>query len=171
MLKLKLQYFATWCEELTHLKRPWCWERLRAGEEGHDRGWDGWMASLTQWTWVWVNSELVMDREAWRAAVHGVAKSWTWLSDSTELKQTTHKPGSSWPIVFKKFYSSVFLWVMFLCHPDMNVIVWWPIFFFSCLFLFFPPDQCSFCSTNFGSKCRVAELILVRIFILSWWPG
>ena len=47
---------ATWCEELTHLKRPWCWERLRAGGEGEDTGWDGWMASPTQWTWVWVNS-------------------------------------------------------------------------------------------------------------------
>ena len=47
---------ATWCEELTHLKRPWCWERLKAGGEGDDRGWDGWMASLTQWIWVWVNS-------------------------------------------------------------------------------------------------------------------
>ena len=47
---------ATWCEELTHLKRPWCWERLRAGGEGDDRGWDGWMASSTQWTWVWVDS-------------------------------------------------------------------------------------------------------------------
>ena len=46
---------ATWCEELTHLKRPWCWERLRAGGEGDDRGWDGWMASPTQWTWDWVN--------------------------------------------------------------------------------------------------------------------
>ena len=46
---------ATWCEELTHLKRPWCWARLKAGEEGDDRGWDGWMASRTQWTWVWVN--------------------------------------------------------------------------------------------------------------------
>ena len=47
---------ATWCEELSHLKRPWCWERLKAGGEGDDRGWDGWIASLTQWTWVWVNS-------------------------------------------------------------------------------------------------------------------
>ena len=56
MLKLKLQSLATWWEELTHLKRPWCWERLKAGEEGDDRGWDGWMASLTQCTWVWVNS-------------------------------------------------------------------------------------------------------------------
>ena len=48
--------WATSCEELTHLKRPWCWERLRAGGEGGNRGWDGWMASPTQWTWVWVNS-------------------------------------------------------------------------------------------------------------------
>ena len=47
---------ATWCEELTHLKRPCFWERLKVGGEGDDRGWDRWMASLTQRTWVWVNS-------------------------------------------------------------------------------------------------------------------
>ena len=47
---------ATWWEELAHLKRPWYWERLKARGKGDDRGWDGWMASLTQWTWVWVNS-------------------------------------------------------------------------------------------------------------------
>ena len=47
---------ATWCQELTHWKRPCCWERLRAGGEGDERGWDGWMASPTQQTWVWVNS-------------------------------------------------------------------------------------------------------------------
>ena len=47
---------ATWREELTHLKRPWCWERLKVGGKGDDRGWDGWMASPTQRTWVWVNS-------------------------------------------------------------------------------------------------------------------
>ena len=46
----------TWCKELTHWKRPWCWERLKAGGEGDDRGWDGWMASLTWWTWVWARS-------------------------------------------------------------------------------------------------------------------
>ena len=44
-----------WEEELTHLKRPWCWERLKTGGEGDDRGWDGWMASLTWWTWVWAS--------------------------------------------------------------------------------------------------------------------
>ena len=47
---------ATWWEELTHLKRPWCWERLKEGGEGDIRGWDGWMASPAQWTWVWVSS-------------------------------------------------------------------------------------------------------------------
>ena len=47
---------ATSCEELTHWKRPWCWEGLRVGGEGNDRGWDGWMALLTRWAWVWVNS-------------------------------------------------------------------------------------------------------------------
>ena len=47
---------ATSCKELTHWKRLWCWEGLGAGREGNDRGWDGWMASPTRWTWVWVNS-------------------------------------------------------------------------------------------------------------------
>ena len=57
MLKLKLQYtLATWCKELTHWKRSWRWERLKAGGEGKTEGWDGWMASLTWWTWVWASS-------------------------------------------------------------------------------------------------------------------
>ena len=72
---------ATWCEELTHLKRPWCWERLRAGGEGDDRGWNGWKASPT-----WCLSKLmslsklresVIDREVWHAAVHGFTMNWT----------------------------------------------------------------------------------------------
>ena len=53
MLKLKLQYFG---EELTHLKRPWCWKKLKVGGEGDYRWWDDWMASLTRWTWVSVGS-------------------------------------------------------------------------------------------------------------------
>ena len=47
---------ATWLEEMTHWKRLWCWERLKARREGDDKGWDGWMASLTRWIWVWVSS-------------------------------------------------------------------------------------------------------------------
>ena len=47
---------APWCQEPTLWKRPWCWERLKAGGKGDNRGWDGWMASPTQWTWVWASS-------------------------------------------------------------------------------------------------------------------
>ena len=53
---------ATWWEELTHWKRPWCWEGLKAGGEGDSKGWDGWMASPTRWTWVWVSSGSLGER-------------------------------------------------------------------------------------------------------------
>ena len=60
---------ATWCEELIHWKRPWFWERLRAGREEGDRRWDGWLASPTQWTWVWANSRDSL--KAWRTGKPG----------------------------------------------------------------------------------------------------
>ena len=56
MLKLKLQFFGHLMQNQTHWKRPWSWERLKAGGEGDNRGWDVWMASLTWWTWVWASS-------------------------------------------------------------------------------------------------------------------
>ena len=79
---------ATLCEELTHWKRLWCWEWLGAGGGGDDRGWDGWMASPTQWTWVWVNSG-----SCWWTGRPGVLqfmglKSRTRLSDWNELNWT-----------------------------------------------------------------------------------
>ena len=55
-LKLKLQYFGLPMWKLTHWKRPWSWERLKAGGDRDNRGWDGWVALPTQWTWVWASS-------------------------------------------------------------------------------------------------------------------
>ena len=55
--KAEAPILCTLVQEQTHWNRSWCWERLRAGGEGGNRGWDGWMASPTQWTWIWANSE------------------------------------------------------------------------------------------------------------------
>ena len=84
MLKLKLT-LATSCKELTGWKRPWCWEGLGQEEketpEDEMAGWHHWLDDMS----LGKLRELVMDRQAWCAAIHGVAKSWTWLSDWTEL--------------------------------------------------------------------------------------
>ena len=74
---------ATWYEELTHWKRPWCWERLKVGGEGDNRGWDDWMALLTRWMSLSKFQEMMSDRETWHAAVHGVVKSQTQLGNWT----------------------------------------------------------------------------------------
>ena len=72
---------ATWCKELTHWKRPWCWERLKAGGEGDNRGWDGWMASLPRWTWVWASS-----------------RSWWWSGKPGVLQSMgSQRVGHDWP--------------------------------------------------------------------------
>ena len=79
---------ATWCKELTHWKRPWCWLRLKAGGEGDDQGWDDWMASLTRWTWVWAGSG-----SWWWTGNPGVLQSWSprVKHDWTELNWFIHK--------------------------------------------------------------------------------
>ena len=90
MLKLKLHYFGpTWCEELNNWKRPCCWERLRAEEkvvtEDEMVGRHYWLNGIS----LGKVSKKVKAREAWRAAVHGVAKRWTQLSNWTELKDAS----------------------------------------------------------------------------------
>ena len=92
MLKLKLQYFGHLMQWMTQWKRPWCWETLRAREEGGDRGWDGWMASPTRWTWVWVASGSwwwtgkpgVLQFVGWQKVRHNLA---------TEQQQPEFLPG------------------------------------------------------------------------------
>ena len=90
---------ATSCKELTHWKRLWCWEGLGVGGEGDDRGWDGWMSSLTRWTWVWVNSG-----------------RWWW----------TARPGMLWFMGSQRVGHD---WVTLLNWAELNGLVVFPSFF------------------------------------------
>ena len=86
MLKLKLQYLDRVIWRTDSLEKTLTPGKMKVGGEGDDRGWDGGMASLTQWPWVWVGCRSWWwIREAWCAAVRGVTKSQTWLSNWTEL--------------------------------------------------------------------------------------
>ena len=74
-----------------HWKRPWYWERLKAEGQEYNRGWNGWMVSLIQWTWTWLNSGRQWGTgKPWHAAVPGVAKSWTRLDDWTITTNNIH---------------------------------------------------------------------------------
>ena len=110
---------ATSWEELTHRKRLWCWETLGAGEEGDDRGWDGWMASRTQWMWVWVNS-----RSWWWTGMPGVLRfmgsqrvGHNWV---TEL---------NWTGIQSEFCSQCF-YFFFAVHSSLlaSLLFWLPFF-------------------------------------------
>ena len=123
ILKLKLQYSGhlMWRnEELTHWKRPWCWERLNAGGEGEDRGWCGWVASQTQWTWVWASSG-----SWWRTGKPGVLQSMAsqraghnWAS---ELNWLNYK-------ALNQFHSYLLrlglmsTWISSICFPSTHSI-------------------------------------------------
>ena len=88
--------WATWCEELTYWKRPWCWKRLKAGGERGDRGWDGWMASPTRWTRVWASSG-----SWWRTGKPGVLQSMgSQDSDMTERLNWTEEIVAKIPLIW-----------------------------------------------------------------------
>ena len=118
---------ATWYDEMTHWKRSWCWERLKAGE-GDDRGWDDWMASPTRWTWVWANSS------SWwwtgkRSVLQSMGlQSWTWRRDWTELNCLPRVPSTfllPWECATGTSWN----------HPECNAHIssqrlfpaWWPM--------------------------------------------
>ena len=96
---------ATSCKELTHWKRPWCWEGLGAGGEGDDRGWDVWMASLTRRTWVWVNSRswwwTRRPGVLWFMGLQRVGHNWV-----TVLNWLIPKSGFSYSIQFKSEFGN-----------------------------------------------------------------
>ena len=130
MLKLNSSTLATWCEEPTHLKRPYYWERLKAGGEGDHREWDGWMASPTQWTWVWASS-----RSWWWTGNPGVlqsmgSQSQTRQSNWSELNQQgcTIKHRELWSIlcnlsgrqIWKRTFTCICITESLCCTPKTN---------------------------------------------------
>ena len=100
---------ATWCEELTYWKRPWCWwERLKAGGKGDNRGWDGWMVSLTRWTWVWASS-----------------RSWWWTGKPAVLQSMgSQRVGHNWATELNqhKYWKNLNLSCYFSFYPDLEII-------------------------------------------------
>ena len=95
---------ATWYKELTHWNRPWCWERLKVGGEGDDRGWGGWMSSLTEWTWAW--------------ASYG---SWWWTSKPGVLSSMgSQRVGHAWVTELNWVILSIMSTVTVLQHLCLN---------------------------------------------------
>jgi len=142
---------------LTHWKRHWCWEDLGAGGEGYDRGWDGWMASLTQWTWLWVNSgswwwtgRLSMLQFMGSQRVrHDWATELTWTEDfyiQGEKKVMTYK-----------------MTILFLCYQNGNKIWKWRI-----LQIKLSWKQCFHCIIKYESQEAVLTMREIFSLTIMW---
>ena len=121
--KWNINNLATWCEEPTYWKRPWCWERLKVGGKRDDRGWDGWMASPMQWTWVWVSS-----RSWWWTRKPGMLQSigsqrvgHNW---ATELNQQSRFKSLIYHLLALGPDMSYFSMILFLIENNNIKLIW-----------------------------------------------
>ena len=111
---------AIWCEELTPWKKPWCWERLKAGGEGDNRGWDGWMVSLTLWTWIWASSAcwwwtgkpgVLQSMESQRVGHHWVTEL-NWTEETKAWFAGNEVEGNSFGSSSDRFNLTLLFWVL-----------------------------------------------------------
>ena len=160
MLKLKLQYYGHLMKIIDSLEKTLMFERLKAEGEGADRIWDGWMASLTQWIWVWVSSGywLVIDREAWRAAVHGIAKNGTELSDWNEVEE--------FPLILLEVFIMNESWNLsnaFYAYSPNEMIMWFFLQYFKMFghIVWFLKVEIH--------RCDKSHLIVVYIYFIHFW--
>ena len=160
MLKLKLQYFGY---EPTHWKIPWCSARLKAGGEGDDRRWDVWMASQTQWIWVWANS-----RRWWGTGRPGMLQS-----------TGSQRVGHDWAAAQQQVYGSpkwqvwdlILLWLCPSYHltAGSSLSLDMGDLFFG-KFQYLPVDGCSTASCDFGALAGGGECMTFYSVILNRKP-
>ena len=116
------------CEELTHWKSPWCWEGLGVGGEGDDRGWDGWMASPTRCTWVWVNSRswwwTGRPGMLWFTGSQRVRHDWATELNWTESKSLTYVNFYKFLDFFNQCYHFYF---KFKCISHLDIYSIWRV--------------------------------------------
>ena len=176
VLKLKLQYFGhlMWrLIGLTHWKRTWCWERLKVGKEGDDRGWDGWMASPIWWTWVWairnwwwtgkpgVLQSMRLQRVGhdWVTALH-----WTELCSGLSNGRATES--SSLPPSFQAKQGLRFKWFFFyICITPFTSLELVILFFWVSFYL---PDCWSGILWNANSAQKKGDLRILNWPSLQW---
>ena len=184
MLKLKLQYFGHLCEELTHWRRLWCWERLRVGGEGDNRGWDGWMASPTRRTWVWMDSGSCWwtgrPGMLWFMRSQRVGHDWVTELNWTELcLKVWDKPTCHFSLTVRSLmlphvsYSFVFIIIRHISFTFLNFDYWspfpspytCPLAFLSIHSLFYP------CFSVLGYLWLNSPQFLKRELIVSRAPS